>query len=153
MVTDYTDINTALTACNVYTVAAVHPVFIGEIGDNLWDTTLINGVPEQDVWFNNTLKLLDQKGIGYAGWTATPWVNGVGEAFGFVVAGESNYTLDSSGVILINHLCGINYTDWVPATTIGGISSDSAIIMALVLVLVIVLISVGTYTYTKRSKK
>jgi hypothetical protein len=122
MVSDYSNILYALTEEQVFAVAAIHPVFIGEIGDNLYDTTTttdtvyINGVAthlEQDVYFNNTLALLDQNGIGYAGWAAPPWRSGSGTAFGYVMAGEANYTLDNSGVILVEHMGGINYKVWL----------------------------------------
>jgi hypothetical protein len=122
MVTDYSDILYALGQCNVLAVAAVHPVFIGEVGDDLWDTTTttggkvyVNGVAdtlEQDVWFNNTLTVLDQYGISYAGFAAPPWNSG-GDDYGYVMSGEANYTLDSAGVILVNHMGGETYSAWL----------------------------------------
>jgi hypothetical protein len=95
-VTDYANINTALTACSVYAVAAVHPVFIGEIGCSNWD------LGNQTIYYNNTLTLLDQHGIGYCAFAAPPWSSAM--HWGLVELGVANYTLNSAGVILVNHL-------------------------------------------------
>lgn len=103
--TDSATINTALTSCRVYDVAAVHPVFIGEIGCSNWDLT------NQLVYFNNTLSLLDQHGIGYAAFAAPPWTSAT--QWGLVQNGIADYTLDSAGAILVNHLGGISYADWI----------------------------------------
>jgi len=123
MVSDYSDIQYALTQEQVFAVAAIHPVFIGEIGDNILDTgtttgvVYVNGVAdnnEQDVFFNNTLTILDQTQgvIGYAGWAAPPWRTGVGEYYGFVVGGAANYELDNSGLIFIAHTGGMSYSEY-----------------------------------------
>ncbi len=95
-----------LNLTGVLAVAQNHVVWMGEIGDRLF------GMPDnstyENAWFNNTLATLDQYGIGYAGWAAPPWRSGVGEQFGYVVAGSANYALDNSGVILVNHLKGLS---------------------------------------------
>jgi hypothetical protein len=112
----YFDMYTGLSIDKVFSVAQNHPVWIGEIGDRLF------GMPDnttyEDAWFNNTLTLLDQYGIGYAGWAAPPWRSGAGEYFGYVIGGDANYTLDSSGTILVNHLVGVTYSTWLN----GGVS-------------------------------
>jgi hypothetical protein len=106
-VTDYESINHALSDCRVYDVAAVHPVFIGEIGCSNWD------LATQLVYFNNTLTLLDQHGVGYAAFAAPPWTSAT--QWGLVQIGVANYTLYNPGEILINHLGGTDYKDWISA--------------------------------------
>jgi len=141
-VTDYPDILYALSQTDVLAVAAVHPVFIGEIGDDLWGNTT-----DQDIFFNNTLTLLDDNNIGYAGFAAPPWTSAT--EWGLVESGVSNYTLNDAGVILVNHLGGMTYTDWLSLQQ----STSPWPIIALAAVSIIVVIAFGAYTYTKRSKK
>jgi len=182
----YSDMHYVLSACGVLSVAATHPVFIGEIGCSLWATDEGNEM----TWYNNTLTILEQNRIGYAGFAAPPWRSE--EQWGLVYAGLANYTLDAAGVILVNHISGMNYTDWlnlqqsippsptrtptpsltpaptstpvstptlsasptpIPAATIGGISTDTAIIIVSAVVLVMVATAFGAYAYTKRNKK
>jgi hypothetical protein len=103
--TSYVDINTILTDCDVYNVAAIHPVIIGEIGCSNYD--LVN----QLVYYNNTLTLLDEHGIGYCGFAGPPWNSGM--QWGLVQFGIANYTLDEAGVVLIEHMGGMNYSQWL----------------------------------------
>lgn len=103
----YADCYTALAECKVFAVAAVHPVFIGEIGDNLW----LNAA-DQDTFFNNTLTILDQNRIGYAGFAAPPWASGQ-DNYGYVMVNTPNYTLDNAGIILVTHLGGMSYAAWL----------------------------------------
>jgi len=103
-VTDYSSIDHALNECRVYEVASLHPVFFGEIGNNLWDDTLENGVRAQDIFYNNTLTLLDQHGIGYGAFAGPPWSSLT--QWGLVEFGAPNYTLNGPGKILVRHLGG-----------------------------------------------
>lgn len=103
-VTDYDSIEYALSECKVYDVAAIYPVFIGEIGCSNWDS--IN----QPIYFNNTLTALDQHGIGYAVFAGPPWTSAT--EWGLVQSGAPNYTLNTAGTILVDHLGGTNYADW-----------------------------------------
>ncbi|MEM2129215.1 MAG: cellulase family glycosylhydrolase [Candidatus Bathyarchaeia archaeon] len=105
MVTDYDAISQALKKCKVYDVAAVYPVFIGEIGCSNWD------LDNQLVYYNNTLTLLDQHGIGYAAFAAPPWHSAT--QWGLVQFGAANYALTASGQILVSHLGGVKYSDWI----------------------------------------
>ena len=117
----FADINTALSACDVYAIASEYPVFIGEIGNYLGDTSKItmgvvyvNGVADynaQDVFLNNTLTLLDQYGIGYCEFAGPPWSDDT--AWGLVQSGVADYALDNAGVILVNHMGGETYNTWL----------------------------------------
>jgi hypothetical protein len=105
MVTDIEKIDFALNECRVYDVAEVYPVFIGEIGCSNWD------LDNQLVYYNNTLTLLDSHEIGYTAFAAPPWNSAM--QWGLVVFGAPNYTLYSPGVVLVNHLGGMTYEDWI----------------------------------------
>ena len=117
-----------LNLTGVLSVAQNHPVWMGEIGDRLY------GMPDsstyEDAWFNNTLGILDEYGIGYAGWAAPPWRSGVGEQWGFVVGGSANYALDSSGTIFVNHLLGESYSVWIESQLANSQTSVSSLQIA-----------------------
>jgi hypothetical protein len=160
---DTTNITYVLNVTGIFSVASQHPVEIDQIGDRLW------GMPDnttyEDAWFNNTLSLLDQYGIGYAGWAAPPWRSGVGEQYGYVIAGSANYTLDTSGTILVNHLTEATYTahgGWsepspypsplspTPSITVISVCGDWPLV-EVVVVIIIVFVTVVFITIRKRA--
>lgn len=83
-----TDIQQMLTDTQVLQTAFAHPVFIGEIGCQLSMVDL----PTEEMFFNNTLTLLNQNGIGYAVMAAPVWSDNT--AWGLKVqTGVANYNL------------------------------------------------------------
>jgi hypothetical protein len=108
----YADIDTCLSDCLVYDVATVHPVVIGEIGYNLYDgnSTL------QSEYYNNTLTLLDEHDIGYLAWASPPWSSAM--QWGLIQYTVANYSLNSAGVILVEHTGGMNYSVWLEGSGI-----------------------------------
>ena len=89
-----TDVTRALTDTLILQVAASHPVFIGEIGCSLSASDMTT----EYAWYNNTLSLLDQYGISYAGWAWAPW--NTNTQWGLIMAGQSNYAPSQAGQIL-----------------------------------------------------
>jgi hypothetical protein len=118
----YADIDLALNAVGVYEVAAQYPLIINQIGMNLWAADQGN----ESAWFNNTLSLLNLHNISFAVWALPPWRSTVTQ-WGLVVAGDANYALDATGVILINYTGGTTYSTWLQSqfsytiTTFHGI--------------------------------
>ena len=144
----YSDMLYALNITGLLSIASIHPVFIGEIGYNNLATDLNN----EAEWYNSTLAILDQYGIGYAGFAAPPWTSSL--QWGLVESGVPNYVLDEAGLILVSHLGGINYSDWLNTRhSASDISVENAIIIELAVIAVIVVIVFGTYAYKKRGEK
>ncbi len=92
------EITQVLTDCLVLQTAALHPVFIDAIGCDLYASDLST----EYTWFNNTLGLLNQDGIGYAVFCAPPWNSNT--EWGLVMAGQPNYTPNQAGQILKQQL-------------------------------------------------
>ena len=163
----YFDMYSALTACDVLSVAQNHVVWIGEVGDRLWGMN--DNSTEENLWFNSTLALLDQLGVGFAGWAAPPWSDGTGDQFGFVMLGEPNYTLDNSGMILVNHLNGqISYpsSSWftpdspsplapTASSTLArseSFAESSEILLVLTLTIIISILSIA-FIFTRKKAR
>lgn len=94
---DLSDIEWAYEKLNVTTISATHPIWVGEVGANQWQTYL----EDELTAFNNTLIELNSLGIGYAGWD---WWVIPGEAFGLLTSGGSNYELSDAGNILVDSI-------------------------------------------------
>ena len=121
----------------------------------------------ESIWFNATLTILDQKGIGYCYFAAPP-PSKMLQQWSLVQLsqyptdtwpgiGAPNYALDAAGVVLVNHMGGRSYSDWLlnpltsptpspsptptPASTNSSILVIIAIVVAIVVVLIIVVIS------------
>ena len=166
----YSDMLYALNVTGVLGVAASHPVVILEMG---YDNSAFDPVNEA-TWFNATLSILDQRGIGYGAFTLPPAVLALqrwsllqtGPGANNYWAGSSavNYTLNAGGEILVNHMGGIKYSAWkegmpiptqspTPAPTTDGISNDSMIIIALIVVVVVLFIAVISLLLFKTKKR
>jgi hypothetical protein len=89
----YSDMLWALNVTGLLALASEHPVWIGEIGCNLWDSNMDN----EYAWYNNTLTILNQYSIGYSAWAWAPWKTGT--QWG-IVTGDSNYQPNQAGQIL-----------------------------------------------------
>ena len=92
------EITQALTDTLVVQTAASHPVFIGEIGCDLNAADL----PTEYTWYNNTLSLLNQYGISYAGFAWAPWNSNL--EWGLIMAGQPNYFPNQAGQMLKQQL-------------------------------------------------
>jgi hypothetical protein len=68
--------------------------------------------PKTRLMLENTDSSARAIGIGYAGFAAPPWRSG-GTMWGYVIGGAANYTLNTAGVILVNHMGGTSYTNWL----------------------------------------
>jgi len=90
------DITFALTQTGV--LGFDKPLWIGEIGCNLWATNQDN----EYEWYNNTLTVLNQNSIGYAAWAWAPWRTGT--QWGLVTGGAPNYQPNPAGQIFQNQL-------------------------------------------------
>ncbi len=112
-----------LNLTGVFSAAQNHVVWVGEIGDRLYG--MLDSQSYEDEWFNNTLSLLNQHSIGYAGFAAPPWSDGSGNQFGFVTLGMPNYTLDNSGIILVDSLEGKVNSHPSPSPTPNPASAPS----------------------------
>lgn len=109
MVTDYTSIRSALTNCKVLAVAAKYPFYVGEIGDDRQ-----GNIAQQDAYFNNTLTILNENGIGYAAFASPPWSDSTASfRWALVTANIPNYALNSAGRILVERLGGTDYATWL----------------------------------------
>lgn len=104
---DIADIQQMLTDNLVLQTAALHPVFIGEFGCDLYAADL----QTEYQFFNNTLTLLNEYGIGYAIEASPPWHDST--EWGLVQYGVANYALDEAGVIAVQHMGGMNYSDYL----------------------------------------
>lgn len=91
----YSDMLWAFNITGLFSLASQHPVWIGEIGCNLWATNMT----DEYAWYSNTLTILNQYGIGYCGWAWPPWTTGT--EWG-LVSGQPNYAPDQAGQILQN---------------------------------------------------
>jgi hypothetical protein len=88
----YNDTLFALNVTRVLSTALIKPVWVGESGFNLWASDQSN----ETVWYNSTLSILNQYGIGYAAW----WWWPTGTQFGLFITGSANYFPDVAGQIL-----------------------------------------------------
>lgn len=88
------DVDKGLQAMGYYSVAAVHPLFIGEIGCSMSASDLSN----ETAFFNNALTLFDQHGISYAAF----WWREIGVFR--LHSGQPNFTPNQAGQILETHL-------------------------------------------------
>jgi hypothetical protein len=118
----YSNMLYGLNVTGVLSVAAVHPLVIFEMGYNNWAYDPAN----ESTWFNATLTILDQYGIGYCDFALPPPTPSM-QQWSLVQTGEpphddwtgsgvANYTLDAAGVILVNHMGGMNYSDYLVLT-------------------------------------
>jgi hypothetical protein len=89
----YSDMLWALNVTGLLSLASQHPVWIGEIGCNLWASNM----SDEYAWYSNTLTILNQYGMGYCGWAWAPWSSGT--EWG-LVSGQSNYVPNQAGQIL-----------------------------------------------------
>ena len=169
----YSDMLYALTVTDVLSVAASHPLVVFEMGYNNWAYDPAN----ESTWFNATLTILDQNKIGYCDFAAPPPSETLQQwslvqiylppNYTWTGSGAANYTLDTAGIIFVNHLGGMSYSDWLnpqhttpqsptPALastsaplptstdTISDISIDNVVIVASVVALVVALVIVVT---------
>jgi hypothetical protein len=88
------DVNAGLQAMGYYSLAAIHPLFIGEIGVEIGASDLSN---ETD-FFDNALTLFGQHGINYAAF----WWREIGVYP--LDSGPPSFTPNQAGQILMNHL-------------------------------------------------
>jgi hypothetical protein len=118
----YSDMLYGLNVTGVLGVAALHPLVIFEMGYNNWAYDPAN----ESTWFNATLTILDQYGIGYCDFALPPPTSSM-QQWSLVQTGEppnddwtgsgvANYALDAAGVILVNHMGGMNYSDYLVLT-------------------------------------
>jgi hypothetical protein len=89
------DVTLALTETGV--IGFDKPLLIGEIGCSLWAANMTN----EYQWYNNTLTLLNQNGIGYDAWAWAPWRTGT--QWGLVTGG-ANYQANQAGQIFQDHV-------------------------------------------------
>ncbi len=89
----YSDMVWALNVTGLLALASEHPLWIGEIGCNLWNSNMDN----EYSWYNNTLTILNQYSIGYSAWAWAPWKTGT--PYG-LVTGDSNFQPNQAGQIL-----------------------------------------------------
>lgn len=97
-VSTYSEILEGFNKTGTLSLAQTKPVFIGETGCNLYrgnQTMEINA-------FNNTLEVLNDYDIGFNVFASPPYVSGT--AWGLVQGGQTNYTLNTPGQILKQHL-------------------------------------------------
>jgi hypothetical protein len=87
----YSDMLSALTIDGALNLTV--PLWVGEIGCSQWASNMTN----EYAWFNNTLSILDQYGIGYCGWAWAPWGPGTDWSF---ISGQPNYAPNQAGQIL-----------------------------------------------------
>ncbi len=95
----YSDMLWALNITGLLSLASQHPVWVGEIGCDLWASNM----SDEYAWYSNTLTVLNQYGMGYCGWAWAPWSTGT--EWG-LVSGQSNYAPNQAGQILQEQLCG-----------------------------------------------
>jgi hypothetical protein len=95
----YSDMLWALNITGVLSLAAQHPVWIGEIGCNLWATNM----NDEYSWYANILSILNQYGISYCGWAWAPWTTGT--EWG-LVSGQSNFAPNQAGQIFQEQISG-----------------------------------------------
>jgi hypothetical protein len=95
----YSDMLWALNVTGLLSLASQHPVWIGEIGCNLWASNM----SDEYAWYSNTLTILNQYGMGYCGWAWAPWSSGT--EWG-LVSGQSNYVPNQAGQILQEQISG-----------------------------------------------
>jgi hypothetical protein len=85
------------------------PLIIGEIGCRVGSIWPPIDVDSEKEWFNNTLEILNEYGIGYNAWAWAPWRDGyvwAGMYFGLVPAYAQNYEPNQSGEILLKNING-----------------------------------------------
>jgi hypothetical protein len=95
----YSDMLWALNVTGLLSLASQHPVWIGEIGCNLWASNM----NDEYAWYSNTLTILNQYGIGFEGWAWAPWSTGT--QWG-LVTGQSNYAPNQVGQIFQQQISG-----------------------------------------------
>lgn len=95
----YSDMLWAFNITGLLSFSQQHPLWIGEIGCNLWSSNLIN----EYKWYSNTLTILNQNGINYCGWAWAPWKTGT--QWG-LVTGQSDYAPNQAGQIFQQQLTG-----------------------------------------------
>jgi hypothetical protein len=95
----YSDMLWALNFTGLLSFASEHPLWIGEIGCNLWASSMDN----EYAWYNNTLTILNQNDISYSGWAWAPWRTGT--QWG-LVTGQSNYAPNQAGQIFQQQISG-----------------------------------------------
>ena len=95
----YSDMLWALNITGLLSLASQHPVWVGEIGCDLWASNM----SDEYAWYSNTLTVLNQYGMGYCGWAWAPWSTGT--EWG-LVSGQSNYAPNQAGQILQEQPCG-----------------------------------------------
>jgi hypothetical protein len=173
----YSDMLYALKATGVLAVAAVHPLVIFETGYDNWAYDQGN----ESTWFNATLTILDQNGIGYCDF-ALPPLNSNMQRWGLVQINEppadywigdgvANYTLDTAGILLIFHLGGMSYSDWLSSqqsrtppptststltpnqTPVVEISTNTVIVIVLVVVVVLLTLIIWRTTNKRRQTR
>lgn len=105
LVYNLSDVSWALNLTQVYSVAQQHPLIIGEIGASNWWSKNSTEFAYEMAWFNNTLSLLNQNGVGYCAF----WWWSLGK---FQLFYSSNYTATQAGIILKNAIG--NSTNYVP---------------------------------------
>ena len=112
------DMTRALTDCLVLQTAASHPVFMDEMGADIYASDLST----EYAWFSNTLDLLNQYGIGYAAFAFAPMDSN--SPTSLVVSGQPNYTPTRAGQILQQQMAyQEDYTPSSPTYTTDSTSS------------------------------
>jgi hypothetical protein len=162
----YSDMLYGLKATGVLAVAAVHPLVIFEMGYDNWAYDQGN----ESTWFNATLTILDQYGIGYCDF-ALPPINPNMQQWSLVQAWVANYTLDTAGILLVFHLGGMSYSDWLSSqqsriplptststltpnqTSVVEISTNTVIVIVLVVVVVLLTLIIWRTTNKRRQTR
>jgi hypothetical protein len=99
------DCTTWLTRAGEFSMAQQKPLMAGEFGCNMWANEQGRSQTQENTWFDNTMTLLDQYGIGYCAFAGPPWSYGSSSSqWALVYANQPNYAPTASGVILKAHL-------------------------------------------------
>ena len=132
----YEDINSGYTYMNLYNASNYYPIFMGEIGANIWWTG--EDLAKELAFFNNSLSLLNSHNISYAGWTwrasgagAYPLINsdlsaydGSGEIF-FAYTNEGDFTNTYTLELTITAPTNTTYSSSTVAYEVSSSGNDT----------------------------
>ena len=95
----FDEMTDALNVTGVLSVAAQHPVYVGEIGCSLWSSDQSN----EQAWYNNTLSIFNQYAVSFSAW----WWWSIGNQWGLYYSGAQlvpDYKPNQAGLILQSKL-------------------------------------------------
>jgi hypothetical protein len=99
------DCTTWLTRAGEFSMALQKPLMAGEFGCNMWANEQGRNQTQENAWFDNTMTLLDQHGIGYCAFAGPPWsYPSSSSQWALVYSNQANYAPTASGTILKAHL-------------------------------------------------